>query len=53
MGRFYISGGIQNSCKFLRLDVGNKTFKQLMNMPTGHNCHGMIGIGNNNFQYQD
>ena len=45
MGRFYISGGIQNSCKFLR----NKTFKQLMNMLTGHNCHGMIGIGNNIF----
>ena len=49
MGRFYISGGFQNPKSFLRLDIGNKTFKQLMNMPTGHNYHGMIGIGNNIF----
>lgn len=49
MGRFYISGGIQNPKNFFRLDTGNKTFKQLKNMPTGHNFHGMIGIGNNIF----
>ena len=49
MGRFYISGGIQNPKSFFRLDVGNKTLKQLSNMPSGHNFHGMIGIGNNIF----
>ena len=49
MGRFYLSGGFQNPKHFFRLDVGNKTLKQLMNMPTGHNYHGMIGIGNNIF----
>ena len=49
MGRFYVSGGFQNPKNFFRLDIGNKTLKQLMNMPTGHNYHGMIGIGNNIF----
>ena len=49
MGRFYLSGGFQNPKNFFRLDVGNKTLKQLMKMPTGHNYHGMIGIGNNIF----
>ena len=49
IGRFYISGGLQNPKNFYRLDTGNKTFIQLMQMPTGHNYHGMIGIGNNLF----
>ena len=49
MGRFYLSGGFQNPKNFFRLDVGNKSLKHLMNMPTGHNYHGLIGIGNNIF----
>ena len=49
MGRFYLSGGFQNPKHFFRLDLGEKTLKQLKNMLTGHNFHGMIGIGNNIF----
>jgi len=49
MGRFYISGGVQNNKNFFRLNIGNKSLKQLTSMPTGHNYHGMIGIGNNIF----
>jgi hypothetical protein len=49
MGRFYVSGGFQNPKNFFRLNLGEKTLSQLSNMPTGHNYHGMIGIGNNIF----
>ena len=49
MGRFYISGGFQNPKNFFRLNMGDKTLKQLNSMLTGHNYHGMIGIGNNIF----
>ena len=49
MGRFYISGGVQNHKNLFRLNIGNKSLKQLKNMPTEHNYHGMIGIGNNIF----
>jgi hypothetical protein len=47
MGRFYLSGGYQKS--FYRLNLGDKSLKELKNMLTGHNYHGMIGIGNNIF----
>ena len=47
MGKFYISGGYQNS--FYRLNLGEQSLKELKRMPTGHNYHGMIGIGNNIF----
>ena len=49
MGRFYISGGFQNPKNFFKLNLAEKTLSQLSNMPTGHNYHGMIGIGNNIF----
>ena len=49
IGRFYISGGFQNPKNFFRLNIGNKSLKQLANMPSGHSYHGMIGIGNNIF----
>ena len=49
MGRFYLSGGIQYPKNFYRLDAKNKSFIQLRQMPSGHNFHGMIGIGNNIF----
>ena len=47
MGKFYISGGYQNS--FYRLNLGEQSLKELKKMPSGHNYHGMIGIGNNIF----
>ena len=49
MGRFYISGGFQNPKNFYRLNLGEKKLKKLNNMLTGHNYHGMLGIGNNIF----
>ena len=47
MGRFYLSGGYQNS--FYRLNLGDKSLKELKYMLTAHNYDGMIGIGNNIF----
>ena len=43
-GRFYLSGGFHYAKAFFRLNHGTKTLKQLNDMPTGHNYHGMIGI---------
>jgi len=49
IGIFYISRGVQNHKNFLWLNIGNKSLKQLTNIPIGDNYHGMLGIGNNIF----
>ena len=47
MGRFYLSGGYNQG--FYKLNLGEKSLKELQKMPSRHNYHGMIDLGNNIF----